>query len=322
MKMPITSSIGYCQYDEPKCLNNNPFNIKKSTTNNPNVGAFRTQKLDQYTLTNLAKFMTLSFYSIWDTQEQNIYYSQNDLMSYFHQQQNPMNNVNYENFQDFCEKVLGATETSFSLCLCALKLIDRLRTRNGGVCGSDGFEYRIFIAAYIIAFKYFTERSINNKAWEPVCGMEVSQINIMEIEMLFGISFNINITSEEFIEWIQDIDMILCNNYATNIWYIQEIKPILSTIVKETNTIILNKNEESVAVHDSHDTNVECTKPSTSNLMKSNCRSNSVSSNNSTLVDSAVNELSFEEDSLIYDDSFAVLSPASVSSNKSSILTR
>jgi len=119
MKMPATSSISYSQYDEPKCYNNT-YNLKKTAVanTNTNVGAFRTQKLDQYTLTNLAKFMTYSFYSIWDTQEE--YYPQNDLISYFHQQQNPMTNPNFENFQDFCEKILGATETSFSLCLCAL----------------------------------------------------------------------------------------------------------------------------------------------------------------------------------------------------------
>jgi hypothetical protein len=317
MKMPATSSISYSQYDEPKCYNNT-YNLKKTAVanTNTNVGAFRTQKLDQYTLTNLAKFMTYSFYSIWDTQEE--YYPQNDLISYFHQQQNPMTNPNFENFQDFCEKILGATETSFSLCLCALKLIDRLRARNSGACGSDGFEYRIFIAAYVIAYKFFTERSINNKAWEPVCGMEVSQINIMETEMLFGISFNININSEEFLEWIQDIDMMLRSNYSTNVWYVQEIKPILSTIARKTSGIILE--DESIASHDSQDTNVDYVKTSTSKPMKSYYRTDSVSSNNSTLVNSTVSDI-YEEDSLIFDDSI-VLSPLSVASNKSSILTR
>ena len=315
--MPATSSISYSQYDEPKCYNNT-YNLKKTAVanTNTNVGAFRTQKLDHYTLTNLAKFMTYSFYSIWDTQEE--YYPQNDLISYFHQQQNPMTNPNFENFQDFCEKILGATETSFSLCLCALKLIDRLRARNSGACGSDGFEYRIFIAAYVIAYKFFTERSINNKAWEPVCGMEVSQINIMETEMLFGISFNININSEEFLEWIQDIDMMLRSNYSTNVWYVQEIKPILSTIARKTSGIILE--DESIASHDSQDTNVDYVKTSTSKPMKSYYRTDSVSSNNSTLVNSTVSDI-YEEDSLIFDDSI-VLSPLSVASNKSSILTR
>jgi len=317
MKMPAYASIDYCQYDEPKCFNNT-FNLKKTANANTNVGAFRTQKLDQYTLSNLAKFMTVSFYSIWDAQEQDDLY-ESDLMSYFHQQQrNPLSNPNFENFQDFCEKILGATETSYSLCLCALKLIDRLRARNSGVCGSDGFEYRIFIAAYVIAYKYFTERSINNKAWEPICGMDVSQINIMEIEMLFGISFNVNITSEEFMEWIQDIDVMLRSNYATNVWYIQEIKPILSIITRETNDIILEKDQTIIASHDSQDTNVEST--STSNPMKSYRRNDSVCSTNTTLVNTAVSEISYEEDSF-YDDSF-VLSPLSVTSNKSSILTR
>jgi len=113
MKMPTT----YSQYEEPKYFNN----YLKKTNLNTNVGAFRTQKLDQYTLENLAKFMTYSIYSIWDSVEQDLYYPQKGLISYF-QQSNI--NVNFEHFQDFCEKILGATETSFSLCLCALKLID------------------------------------------------------------------------------------------------------------------------------------------------------------------------------------------------------
>jgi len=313
MKMPATSSMIYTEYEEPKYFNN----YLKKTNINANVGAFKTQKLDQYTLENLAKFVTYSIYSIWDSMEQDLYYPQNNLISYF--QQTNMVNENFEHFQDYCQKILGATETSFSLCLCALKIIDRLRSINSDACGSDGFEYRIFIAAYIIAYKYFTERSINNKAWEPICGMEVSQINIMEIEMLFGISFNINISSEEFLEWIQEIDMMFSNNITTSVWYLQEIKPILSTIASETRGIIIN--EESLVCHDSQDTSVDNEKSSTSKPMMNYCRINSISSS-STLVNSTTSEISFEEDSLLYDNSFS-LSPLSDTSNKSSsILTR
>jgi len=136
--------------------------------------------------------------------------------------------------------------------------------------------------------------------------------------MLFGISFNININSEEFLEWIQDIDMMLRSNYSTNVWYVQEIKPILSTIARKTSGIILE--DESIASHDSQDTNVDYVKTSTSKPMKSYYRTDSVSSNNSTLVNSTVSDI-YEEDSLIFDDSI-VLSPLSVASNKSSILTR
>jgi len=143
----------------------------------------------------------------------------------------------------------------------------------------------------------------------------------MEIEMLFGISFDVNITSEEFLEWIQEIDLMFSQNISTSVWYIQEIKPILSTITREVSGIIIN--EESLACHDSQDTNVEFEKTSASKPMMSYvCRNNSTSSTNSTLVNSTSSEISFEEDSLLYDDSFS-LSPLSISSNKSSsILTR
>jgi len=324
--MPATSALSYEQtFETVKYDDNKPkYSYIKKTTNNSMVGAFRTQKLDSYTLMNLSKFMTYSFYNIWDNgNDQDIYYNGNDLISYL-QQQNMISesNPNFEHFQDFCEKILGATETSFSLCICALKLIERLRSRNSEACGSDGFEYRIFIAAYIIAYKFFTERSINNKAWEPVCGMDVSQINIMEIEMLFGISFNINITSEEFIEWIQDIDIIFSNNFNTNVWYTQEIKPILSTIVRETSDMIM-MNDESIAYHDSQDTNVEFVKPSTSNPMKSYCRTDSCASTNSTLVNETASDITFDDDSLLDEDSIQYsLSPVSVNSSESSILTR
>jgi len=318
--MPATSAYEQT-YETIKYGDNKPrYSYIKKTTNNSLVGAFRTQKLDSYTLINLSKFMTYSFYNIWEnSNDQDIYYNGN-LISYL-QQQNMINeiNPNFEHFQDFCEKILGATETSFSLCLCTLKLIERLRSRNSEACGSDGFEYRIFIAAYIIAYKFFTERSINNKAWEPVCGMDVSQINIMEIEMLFGISFNINITSEEFIEWIQDIDIIFSNNINTNVWYIQEIKPILSTIVRETSEIII-MNNESIAYHDSQDTNVEFVKPSTYKPMKSYCRTDSSASTNSTLVDGAASDITFDDESLLDEESIQYSSP--VSNESSSILTR
>ncbi|KAG4098689.1 hypothetical protein H8356DRAFT_1670228 [Neocallimastix lanati (nom. inval.)] len=321
MKMPATSTLTYSQtvLEPTKYDDNKPkFNCMKKMTINPNVGAVRTEKLDSYTLSTLSKFMTYSFYSIWDnTNNQDIYCEcdNNDLISYIKQQPISEVNPNFEYFQEFCEKILGATETSFSLCLCALKLIDRLRARNCNASGSDGFEYRIFIAAYIIAYKFFTERSINNKAWEPICGMDVSQINIMEIEMLYGISFNINITSEEFIEWIQEIDFIFSNNPDTVMWYNQEIKPILSTVVRETGDVIMN--DESIACYDYQDTNVEFVKPSTSKPM--NCYRTNSTSSNSTLVASEYEDsiIDLDEDSLDYS-----LSPLSVTSTESSFLTR
>ncbi|ORX75411.1 hypothetical protein BCR32DRAFT_285198 [Anaeromyces robustus] len=322
--MPATSAYEQT-YETIKYDDNKPkYSYIKKTINNSIVGAFRTQKLDSYTLVNLSKFMTYAFYNIWENNnDQSIYYDRNDLISYLQQNLNNETNPNFEHFQDFCEKILGATETSFSLCLCTLKLIERLRSRNSEACGSDGFEYRIFIAAYIIAYKFFTERSINNKAWEPVCGMDVSQINIMEIEMLFGISFNINITSEEFIDFIQDINIIFSNNFSTNVWYTQEIKPILSTIVRETSEMIM-MNDESIAYHDSQDTNVEYIKSSASNPMKSYCRTDSCASTNSTLVNGAASDITFDDESLIDEDSIQyALSPVSVNSDESSsILTR
>jgi hypothetical protein len=320
--MPATSALSYDQTVlEPRKYDDNrtKCNFIKKMTTNANVGAVKTEKLDSYTLINLAKFMTHSFYKIWDNaNSKDIYsgYGNNDLMYYFQQTAISEVNPNFEHFQDFCEKILGATETSYSLCLCALKLIDRLRVRNSDVSGSDGFEYRIFIAAYVIAYKFFTERSINNKAWEPICGMDVSQINVMEIEMLFGISFNVNISSEEFIEWIQEMDMIFSNNINTSMWYIQDIKPILSAIVRETEEVVMS--DKSIAYYDSQDTNVDLgnKKPSTSKPMMSYCRNNSISSG-STLVASEYEESIVEGDSFQY-----ALSPLSVTSTETSFLTR
>ncbi|KAI8966981.1 cyclin-domain-containing protein [Mycotypha africana] len=112
-----------------------------------------------------------------------------------------MANMTSAAFKKYCRQVLTATQLSESVILLSLKYIAMLLQNSPNIQGADGSEYRLFTVALMLANKFLDDNTFTNKTWSEVSGMKVMDLNIMEIEFLDVLHFNLTISKEEYERW-------------------------------------------------------------------------------------------------------------------------
>ncbi|GJE98005.1 cyclin-domain-containing protein [Phanerochaete sordida] len=105
-------------------------------------------------------------------------------------------------FVRFMQKVLETTQVSQSVIVLALHYIYRLKIRNRFTSGQSGSEYRVAIAALMMANKFLDDNTYTNKTWSEVSGIELEEINRMEREFLLGIDFGLYVDKTTYISWL------------------------------------------------------------------------------------------------------------------------
>ena len=123
-------------------------------------------------------------------------------------------------FVRFIQKVLETTQVSQSVIVLSLNYIYRLKARNPFTSGQAGSEYRVAIAALMLANKFVDEyahfpfpfrvvcltftasNTYTNKTWSEVSGIELSEVNRMEREFLMGIDFDLYVNKPTYESWL------------------------------------------------------------------------------------------------------------------------
>ncbi|KAI0697154.1 cyclin-domain-containing protein [Cytidiella melzeri] len=105
-------------------------------------------------------------------------------------------------FVRFMQKVLETTQVSQSVIVLALHYIYRLKIRNRYTNGQPGSEYRVSIAALMMANKFLDDNTYTNKTWSEVSGIGLEEINTMEREFLLGIDFGLYVDKATYISWL------------------------------------------------------------------------------------------------------------------------
>ncbi|KAH9927419.1 cyclin-domain-containing protein [Epithele typhae] len=105
-------------------------------------------------------------------------------------------------FVRFVQKVLETTQVSQSVIVLSLNYIYRLKARNPFTSGQAGSEYRVAIAALMLANKFVDDNTYTNKTWSEVSGIELSEINRMEREFLMGIDFDLYVNKPTYESWL------------------------------------------------------------------------------------------------------------------------
>ncbi|KAI7860228.1 cyclin-domain-containing protein, partial [Circinella umbellata] len=108
----------------------------------------------------------------------------------------------YTTFKMFCQKVLKATQISCACVLLALYYIYRLRSAYPSIRASIGSEVRLFTTALILANKFLDDNTFTNKTWSDVSSIPVRELNIMEMEFLSALNYNIYIHHQKFSAWV------------------------------------------------------------------------------------------------------------------------
>ncbi|KAI0085687.1 cyclin-domain-containing protein [Irpex rosettiformis] len=105
-------------------------------------------------------------------------------------------------FVRFMQKVLETTQVSQSVIVLALHYIYRLKIRNRYTNGQSGSEYRVAIAALMMANKFLDDNTYTNKTWSEVSGIGLEEINKMEREFLLGIDFGLYVDKATYVSWL------------------------------------------------------------------------------------------------------------------------
>ncbi|KAG1855970.1 hypothetical protein F4604DRAFT_1799664 [Suillus subluteus] len=91
-------------------------------------------------------------------------------------------------FVSFMQKLLETTQVSQSVIVLSLHYIWRLKERNRYTAGLPGSEFRIAVAALMMANKFLDDNTYTNKTWSE--------------EFLMGIDFNLYISKKTYDSWM------------------------------------------------------------------------------------------------------------------------
>ncbi|KAJ8589078.1 hypothetical protein M405DRAFT_818681 [Rhizopogon salebrosus TDB-379] len=105
-------------------------------------------------------------------------------------------------FVSFMQKLLETTQVSQSVIVLSLHYIWRLKERNHFTASLSGSEFRIAVAALMMANKFLDDNTYTNKTWSEVSGIELAEISRMEKEFLMGIDFNLYVSKKTYDSWM------------------------------------------------------------------------------------------------------------------------
>ncbi|KAI1789165.1 cyclin-domain-containing protein [Ganoderma leucocontextum] len=114
-------------------------------------------------------------------------------------------------FVRFMQKVLETTQVSHSVIVLSLHYICRLKARNPFTSGQAGSEYRVAIAALMLANKFVDDNTYTNKTWSEVSGIELGQVNRMEREFLLGLDFDLYVNKSTYESWLKFLTGLVMN---------------------------------------------------------------------------------------------------------------
>ncbi|KAI3487134.1 hypothetical protein L1887_48967 [Cichorium endivia] len=111
-------------------------------------------------------------------------------------------------FTDFVRNMLNTTQVSKSVIILALLYIHRLKSKNPGLRGQDGSEFRLFVTALMLANKFLDDHTYTNKTWSELSGLKLKDVTKMEIEFWLGLSSNIHASDADFRSWIGTLEIL------------------------------------------------------------------------------------------------------------------
>ncbi|ORX56960.1 hypothetical protein DM01DRAFT_1271828, partial [Hesseltinella vesiculosa] len=104
-------------------------------------------------------------------------------------------------FKQFCQKIIKATQISCTCIVLSLYYIHRLRSAYPHITASMGSEIRLFTTALVLSNKYLEDNTFTNKTWSQVSSIPINELNIMEMEFLCALEYNLHLPHDQFQQW-------------------------------------------------------------------------------------------------------------------------
>ncbi|KAH9964592.1 cyclin-domain-containing protein [Russula dissimulans] len=136
-------------------------------------------------------------------------------------------------FVHFMQKLLQTTQLSQSVIVLSLHYVYRLKERNSGTIAHPGSEFRVAVAALMMANKFVDDNTYTNKTWSEVSGIELMEINKMEREFLAGIDFNLYVDKETYVRWVGLLEgLVMAKERGSRQWRRSRQTPRAATVTR------------------------------------------------------------------------------------------
>ena len=83
-----------------------------------------------------------------------------------------------------------------------LMYLQRLKQRMPTVCLTSGNMQRLLLTSVMLAAKYLDDLYYSNKHWAQIGGLELRELNTLELQLLFQLSFNMCVNRDQYQEYL------------------------------------------------------------------------------------------------------------------------
>ncbi|ORX63273.1 hypothetical protein K493DRAFT_250261 [Basidiobolus meristosporus CBS 931.73] len=101
-----------------------------------------------------------------------------------------------------------------SAILVALEYIQRLKANCPTKVNGPDTEYAILVVALMLAHKFQDDNTYSNQSWAVISKLPLAHINMVEVEFLASLDFNLFVSELEYIEWLNCLEQYL-NQYES-----------------------------------------------------------------------------------------------------------
>lgn len=109
------------------------------------------------------------------------------------------------NIKDYYNRLYKYINCDSYIYIVSLSYIDRYIHNNPSISINIYTIHRLIITSIIIALKYIEDDVNNNKYYSDVGGVELGEINKLEIEMLKGLNFDLSINIKKYEQQIKKL---------------------------------------------------------------------------------------------------------------------
>lgn len=151
------------------------------------------------------------------------------------------------------QKLLGATLLSQQVLLLALYFIAKLPqtsplyppATSQSALQSTSAPFKLLLAALVVANKHLDDNSFRNSTFAAVSGITLPEVNALEYSLLAGLSFDINLHTDTWLAWLQDLENQGTTRFTRERVQVGSIiAPLIRKVVQERHAFEVKQQEQ------------------------------------------------------------------------------
>lgn len=151
------------------------------------------------------------------------------------------------------QKLLGATLLSQQVLLLALYFIAKLPqtsplyppATSQSALKSTSAPFKLLLAALVVANKHLDDNSFRNSTFAAVSGITLPEVNALEYSLLAGLSFDINVNTDTWLTWLQDLENQSTTRFTREHVHVSSIvAPLICKVVQERRAFDLKQQQQ------------------------------------------------------------------------------